>query len=254
MKKIVVSVLIFSISLISFAQLNIKSTSNKSDQIYKDTWATVTWNGSAFMLNSSDPVTALTLSITLGPDKAHALTTLNQIKEWFYSVETKSAITFEDDGREITLYKTASIEMVISNGDAEYIRKETSRRISGALLGTSQYAKKEATPHYSFIKERALLSMIENISALSDPKYLGDNPEDDPAYQQAQAEKKKKAEAEVKLVEIQSQIDLVNTRIDEAKAINNKELEKELKQQLKALKNSYREIDSFLYPEKYNYK
>ena len=123
------------------------------------------------MFNSSDPLTALTLSFTLGMDKTSALTTLQQIYDWFESAEKKSSITFEDDGNEITLYKQDNKEIIITTGDADYVRKEYSRRLSGALVGGIQYMKKESTPHFSYITKKALESSIDAISALTDPKY-----------------------------------------------------------------------------------
>lgn len=172
MKKIITSfTLLLAIVTTASAQLNIKKVNSVSERFYKDTWVTVTWDGSAFMFNSSDPVTALTLSFTLGKDKTSALTTLQQIYDWFKTAENKTSITFEDNGTDITLYKADGMEIVISTGDPEFIRKEFNRRISGALVGTYQYKKKESTPHFSYIREKALLRPIEAISALTDPKY-----------------------------------------------------------------------------------
>lgn len=172
MKKIILTIiLLFVIITTASAQLNIKSSSSKSERFYKDNWVTITWNGNAFMFNSSDPNTALTLSFTLGNNKESALITLNQIYDWFESAEKKTSITFEDNGNEITLYKQDGLQIIISTGDSEFIRKEYSRRISGMLIGTQQYKKKESTPHFSFIKKKALVNGIEEISALTDPKY-----------------------------------------------------------------------------------
>lgn len=172
MKRILISSIFLLCALFTAsAQLNIKSTNSVSERFYKDTWATVTWNGSAFMFNSSDPTTALTLSFTLGKDKTSALTTLQQIYDWFESAENKTSITFEDDGNEITLYKQDGMQIIITTGDAEFARKEYNRRLSGALVGTMQYKKKESTPHLSFIIKKALVRSIEAISALADPKY-----------------------------------------------------------------------------------
>lgn len=172
MKKIITSfVLLLTIVSSASAQLNIKSSNSVSERFYKDTWATVTWNGSAFMFNSSDPNTALTLSFTLGKDKASALTTLQQIYDWFEGAENKTSITFEDDGNDITLYKQDGLQILITTGDSEFARKEYSRRLSGALVGVSQYKKKEATPHFSYIQKKALVRSIEAITALTEPKY-----------------------------------------------------------------------------------
>lgn len=68
----------------------------------------------------------------------------------------KSLITFEDDGNEITLYKQDNKEIIITTGDADYVRKEYSRRLSGALVGGIQYMKKEPTPHFSYITKKAI--------------------------------------------------------------------------------------------------
>lgn len=172
MKKIISTIiLLFVIITTASAQLNIKSSSSKTERFYKDNWATITWNGNAFMFNSSDPVTALTLSFTLGNNKESALITLSQIYDWFESAEKKTSITFEDNGNEITLYKQDGLQIIISTGDPEFIRKEYSRRISGALIGSPQYRKKESTPHFSFIQKKALVKGIEEISALTEPQY-----------------------------------------------------------------------------------
>ena len=172
MKKFISTfILLFAIIATASAQLNIKSSSSGSERFYRDTWASVSWNGKAFIFNSSDPNTALTLSFTLGKDKETAILTLNQILDWFEKAAKKESITFEDDGQEITLYKQDGVQIIISNGDCEFIRREYSRRITGALVGGVQYKKKEATPHFSFIQKKALVKTIEAISALSDSKY-----------------------------------------------------------------------------------
>ena len=122
-------------------------------------------------LNSSDPTTALTLSFTLGKDKSSALTTLQQIYDWFESAENKTSITFEDDGNEITLYKQDGMQIIITTGDAEFARKEYNRRLSGALVGTMQYKKKESTPHLSFIVKKAL-QLRKSVKFVEKRKYF----------------------------------------------------------------------------------
>lgn len=247
MKKILlVFVLLYSTLSLAHAQLKIKSTGSESERFYKDTWATITWNGSSFMFNSSDPVTGLTLSFTLGVNKSAALTTLNQMCDFLDNSGNKASITFEDNGREITLYKIDAYEIGISNGDAEFIRKETSRRISGAILGTPQYAKKESTPHYSFIKKKALVESIEALSALSDPKYIGEDYENDPAYQAAQSKEQKKKLCEQALVDYTRQISDLKEKIKDAKDSRNNECEKELKKQLRELQKQYDTIYNYL--------
>lgn len=248
MKRIIVCVFSLFIICSAFAQLNITSSGSKNETFYKDTWSTVTWNGKAFMFNSSDPVTGLTLSFTLGNIRSSAVTTLNQIFDFLEESESKSFITFEDNGKEITLYKIDSYELGISNGDAEYIRKETSRRISGALLGTQQYSKKDSTPHYSFIKRKALVESIETLTYLSDPKYLGEDYENDPMYKQMMAQKKAKEEAIIALEQVEKQIAITKTEISNAKKAKDKDKEKELKQTLKDLQNAQHSLNAFLNP------
>lgn len=185
MKKIILIVVaICGLCFTSFAQLNIKSTSSKSETLYRDMWVSCSWNGAAFIMTSSDPQTSLSLTFTLGGDKASAYKTVYQIISWFDSAENKSSITFEDGGNDITLYKQDGAQIIISTGDAEFIRKEYSRRISGALAGTPQYRKDERTPHLSFITDKAINEISRRIWTLTDPKYIKGDPNDDPYVRQ----------------------------------------------------------------------
>ena len=253
MKKIILFLATaLCLSGMAFAQLNIKSTSSKSETLYRDMWVSCSWNGSAFIMTSSDPQTSLSLSFTLGEDKASAYKTVYQIISWFDGAENKSSITFEDNGTDITLYKQDGAQIIISTGDAEFIRKEYSRRISGALAGTPQYRKDQRTPHLSFITNNAINEISRRIWTLTDPKYIKGDPNDDPYVRQVRERErqynKAKAAADstaVKIADLKKQIkelqkagkkseaDALKAELDKANEIN-----KEARQKIREYENA----------------
>lgn len=172
MKRIIILICFIIASLNAFAQLNITSSGSKSERFYKDQYLTVSWTGKEFLLNASDPVTALSIPVTLGITKTQAIMSIVQILDWVESSENQSYITIENNGEDILLYKRSGY-ICISNGDPDYVRKEMNRRLTSALAGGGAYRKKEATPVLSFITQKALRKIHEALEALNDPKYLG---------------------------------------------------------------------------------
>lgn len=171
MRKLIFIFACLCISMPVFAQLNIKNSSSKEERFYKDNWAQIVWNGNAFMFHSTDPETGMSLVFSLGSNREETITTLKDIQDWIDNTDKKSSITFEVDGMDITLYKPDNLQIIITTGDAVYAQKEYSQRLSGAVLGTAGYKRKEATPHFSFIQKKLLPNAIRTISELTDEKY-----------------------------------------------------------------------------------
>ena len=232
MKKFIFVLAALLFSATAFAQLNITSTSSRAEQFYHDQWITESWNGSAFIATSSDPVTALSLTFTLGADKASALTTLQQISKWFKGADSKSSITFEDNGKQITLYKQDNLQIIISTGDPEFIRKEYTRRLSGALIGTVQYKKKESTPHFSFITKNALEKMIWNTYTITDPKYIKGDPNSDPYIRKLHEREKKYSDAKAVVDSTSARMTELKSLVKEAKKDGDADKAQALKEEL----------------------
>lgn len=155
----------------AFAQLNIKSTETSEDTFYKDHWSQIIWDGNAFVFHSTDSKSGRSLTFILGSNKEKAIATLTDIQNWFDTAAKKSAITFEDNGRELTLYKQDNHQIVITTGDAVYAHKEFVRRAANSVVTSVGYMLQDSTPHFSLIKKDLFPKAIGKISELTEEKY-----------------------------------------------------------------------------------
>lgn len=161
MKKLIcLIVTLISFVTVSFAQLNVKSSTSKDDILAKDYYCTLRNSSTGYELIVSDKLqkTNATLSIFLGDTKESALLTLTDIYNFFDKSENKSSIIIEDkiSGEELTLFKYGQGSYLITNGDAEYARRSLNQAIMGQTIGWTNQRNNGSLPIVGYVTAKVM--------------------------------------------------------------------------------------------------
>lgn len=167
MKKLLFILIASVISFSAMAQLNVQSSSTKDDIIEKNARAVVKLTKNGYVVSVDDWLnnTNSRLELFLGETKEAAVLTINDILQWHESAKNKDNITVKDaiTEQDLTLYRYNGTVIMLSTGDAEYIRKGINSNIGNAMLGGPKKKTHSDSPICGQIMVSLLRKAVEKL-------------------------------------------------------------------------------------------
>lgn len=128
MKKSITLIIALLCAFSAYAQINITDKGRLSNLIIAaDLYCCVIKNDNSYELRVSLQNTTGTkinmIILTLGPDEKSAIKSLSQIEDWMDKAAISEYLIIEQNGDNITLYKSHANRFMISSGDQYYCKQ-----------------------------------------------------------------------------------------------------------------------------------
>lgn len=150
------------------AQINVidESSARGSDYIVKNMYSNIRCDNGTYFLNSKDIRSGQNITLRLG-NKEETIVSLKYLNNWISTSKNKSFIVIEIDNIKYTIYKQNGTNLVISDGDVEYIKTKMRNMILDSTVGGGWDRNRHSDPLLGYIMVNHIYKALEIMNEMN---------------------------------------------------------------------------------------
>lgn len=161
MKKVILFCFFVTVTVVCNAQLNF-SPEQDFVYLYKSNFLAVFVEGEKYIASFTETTRSTqSVEIELGHSKESAIESLQQLYDWHKKAAEGESIVIKQE-RAVTVYKTGSMNLIVSYGNAEYCRQVYKKTVT-ALLGVISKGNRSDDELYASINVSHIKKAINNM-------------------------------------------------------------------------------------------